>query len=131
MTATGPVTLSATPGRTTSREVRQRLVEALRLDLVGPWPGHEQEHERLYFRDRPATFYLTGFLIPESARAPKQVAGSTKDPDREQALSLELGADGLDRPAHGDAVRRPERREAGRKQRLATAAAADDEMHER
>ena len=94
MTATGPVTLSATPGRTTSREVRQRLVEALRLDLVGPWPGHEQEHERLYFRDRPATFYLTGFLIPESARAPKQVAGSTKDPDREQALSLELGADG-------------------------------------
>ena len=91
--ATGDA-LAITPAPTTSREVRQQIVEALRLDLVGPWPGHEQERERLYFRDRPANFYLTGFLIPESARAPKQVAASTKGPDREQGLTIGFGADG-------------------------------------
>ena len=77
MTVTEPTTTSPA----TSRDVRQRLVEALRLDLVGPWPGHAQEHERLYFRDRPATFYLTGFLIPVVARKHK-VGGGGPTPAR-------------------------------------------------
>lgn len=49
-------------GATTSIEVRVKLVEALRLDLVGPWVGHEFANERLEVR--PSTWYLTGFLIP-------------------------------------------------------------------
>lgn len=52
------------PPRLTPVEIRKRLVEALELDLVGPWPGHELEHEMLERRYRPSNWYLTGFLIP-------------------------------------------------------------------
>lgn len=45
-------------------EVRGRLVEALELDLVGPWAGHRLEHELLPGWMRPSNWYLTGFLIP-------------------------------------------------------------------
>jgi Helicase conserved C-terminal domain len=48
-------------------EVRDRLTEALELDLVGPWPGHELEHEKLPGWVRPSNWYLTGFLIPRDA----------------------------------------------------------------
>ncbi len=50
--------------RLTSLEVRERLVQALELDLVGPWPGHALEQEMLPGWVRPSTWYLTGFLIP-------------------------------------------------------------------
>jgi Helicase conserved C-terminal domain len=45
-------------------EIRQRLVETLELDLIGPWPGHELEQEMIHRRYRPSNWYLTGFLIP-------------------------------------------------------------------
>jgi len=48
----------------TPTEVRDRLVETLELDLVGPWPDHELAHELLQRRVRPSNWYLTGFLIP-------------------------------------------------------------------
>jgi hypothetical protein len=48
-------------------EVRDRLIEALELDLVGPWPGHALEHEKLPGWVRPSNWYLTGFLIPRDA----------------------------------------------------------------
>ena len=44
--------------------VRTRLVEALKLDLVGPWAGHALADERLPGWVRPSNWYLTGFLIP-------------------------------------------------------------------
>ena len=47
-----------------SVEVRDRLIEALKLDLVGPWVGHELAEERLPGWVRPSNWYLTGFLIP-------------------------------------------------------------------
>lgn len=50
-------------------QIRDRLVEALELDLVGPWPGHELEQERLPRRVRPSNWYLTGFLIPVDTAA--------------------------------------------------------------
>ncbi|HEY3566878.1 MAG TPA: DISARM system helicase DrmA [Thermoanaerobaculia bacterium] len=52
------------PAPANSLEVRARLVEALKLDLVGPWAGHELAEERLYGWERPSKWYLTGFLIP-------------------------------------------------------------------
>jgi len=57
----------------TSLEVRDRLVRALRLDLVGPGPadssssGYDYAAERLPGRVRPSVWYLTGFLIPSDA----------------------------------------------------------------
>ena len=47
-----------------SQEVRARLVEALKLDLVGPWAGHDLGDERLPGRERPSNWYVAGFLIP-------------------------------------------------------------------
>jgi hypothetical protein len=47
-----------------SQEVRARLVEALKLDLVGPWAGHELAVEQPPGWVRPSSWYLTGFLIP-------------------------------------------------------------------
>src|SRR3954451_12090091 len=52
-------------------EIRDRLVEALELDLIGPWPGHELEQERLPRRVRPSNWYLTGFVIPVDTQAEK------------------------------------------------------------
>ena len=48
--------------------MRERLVEALNLDLIGPWDGHTLAAERLPGWVRPSTWYLTGFLIPSGTR---------------------------------------------------------------
>lgn len=48
-----------------SAEVREEIVRALRLDLVGPWAGHPLADERLPGWARPSNWYLTGFLVPE------------------------------------------------------------------
>jgi hypothetical protein len=60
-------------------EIRERLIETLELDLVGPWPGHELEREMLYRRVRPSNWYLTGFLVPTSA--PEEQASDVDSDD--------------------------------------------------
>lgn len=67
---------------TTSLEVRDRLVDALRLDLVGPRTGHAFADERLPGWVRPSNWYLTGFLIP-SGTPPEQSADADEDDDFE------------------------------------------------
>jgi hypothetical protein len=67
-------------GSTTSLEVRTRLVQALRLDLVGPWAGHTLAEERLPGWVRPSNWYLTGFLIP-SGTPPEKAADADEDDD--------------------------------------------------
>ncbi|MCY4120041.1 MAG: helicase, partial [Acidobacteria bacterium] len=47
-----------------SLEVRSRLVDAVKLDLVGPWAGHALGAEQLPGRERPSNWYVAGFLIP-------------------------------------------------------------------
>ena len=50
----------------TSAEVREELVNALQLDLVGPTPeGLGDPAERL--DQAPSRWYLTGFLVPANA----------------------------------------------------------------
>src|ERR1700720_1842205 len=46
----------------TSVEVREGLVDALGLDLVGPEPGSKYETETLPMP--PSRWYLTGYLVP-------------------------------------------------------------------
>ena len=63
-----------------SPEVRERLVEALNLDLIGPWAGHALADERLPGWVRPSNWYLTGFLVPSGGR-PQQSADADEDDD--------------------------------------------------
>src|SRR5260370_18016391 len=46
----------------TSAEIRDGLVEALELDLVGPEPARQYENETLPIP--PSRWYLTGYLVP-------------------------------------------------------------------
>ena len=66
-----------------SPAVREQLVEALRLDLVGPPANHALAEERLPRWERPSKWYLTGFLIPSGAalQAPEQSADADEGDD--------------------------------------------------
>src|SRR5207245_2318291 len=55
----------------TAVEVRQQLVDALRLDLIGPGKGSPLEAEVL--SQRPSAWYLTGFLVPFDAGEDQRV----------------------------------------------------------
>lgn len=65
---------------TTSLAIRDRIVEALRLDLVGPGVGHALHDERLPGWVRPSNWYLTSFLIP-SGTPPDKSADADEDDD--------------------------------------------------
>ncbi len=69
-----------TPPRATSREIRDRLVAALRLSLVGPGASHPLAAEALPGWERPLNWYLTGFLIP-SGTPPEKRADQDEDDD--------------------------------------------------
>ena len=72
--------MPATQTPVDSRAVRERLVEALRLDLVGPWAGHELDAEQLPGRERPSNWYVAGFLIP-TGTPPERSADADEDDD--------------------------------------------------
>lgn len=71
-----------------SEEVRRQLVDALHLDLVGPWPGHGLEEELIPGWKRPSNWYLTGFLLP-SDTPPERRADA--DEDEEEGPAPEDG----------------------------------------
>ena len=68
------------PPAAASAAVRDRLVEALALDLVGPGPDDPLAAERLPARERPSNWYLTGFLVP-SGLPPERRADADEDDD--------------------------------------------------
>lgn len=71
---------TASPAPTTAADAREGIVEALRLDLVGPHPGHPWETERFpRGRTRPSNVYLTGFLIPSDTDADAPHAGDVDE----------------------------------------------------
>jgi hypothetical protein len=76
------ISTGASLAPTTSLEVRERLVDALRLDLYGPWAGHSLSNERLPDRMRPSNWYLTGFLVP-SGMSPEKKGDADEDDDLE------------------------------------------------
>jgi hypothetical protein len=64
----------------TSLEVRERIVDAVKLDLIGPWAGHNLANEKLPGWVRPSNWYLSGFLIPVGT-PPEQSTDSDEDDD--------------------------------------------------
>ena len=63
-----------------SLEVRARLVDAVKLDLVGPWAGHALGAEQLPGRERPSNWYVAGFLIP-TGTPPDRSGDADEDDD--------------------------------------------------
>jgi hypothetical protein len=74
------ISTGASVAPTTSLEVRERLVDTLRLDLYGPWAGHALITERLPGWVRPSNWYLAGFLIP-SGMSPEKRGDADEDDD--------------------------------------------------
>ena len=77
---------------TGSAEIREALVRALRLDLIGPWAGHSLADERLPGWVRPSNWYLTGFLVPRGAPV-EQRGDADVDDEPEVAERAGLGDD--------------------------------------
>ena len=73
-----------------SPAVRDRIVDALRLDLVGPPAGHALVAERLPGWVRPSNWYLTGFLVP-SGLPPERCADADEDDDFETEVPEDAG----------------------------------------
>jgi hypothetical protein len=86
----------------TSADVRNELVNALRLDLVGPAPQDLGDpSERL--DQAPSRWYLTGFLVPTTAPPEQAKVADAEDDELESAV--EGGATDDDVPAEKGAVR--------------------------
>ena len=82
----------------TSAQIRQQLVEALELDLIGPgWDDVARRHERL--PQPPSIWYTTGFLVPNSFQeeagkppegdAPSNADQGGEDPSNDAAICQE------------------------------------------
>ena len=67
----------------TPLEVRQRLVDALRYDLVGPGPQGFRAEERIQPWLHPSNEYLLGFLVPSGA-PPEQRSDPTAEEEAEE-----------------------------------------------
>ncbi len=88
---------------TTSAQVRTQLIDALRLDLVGPRPtelGHAQYRDEI-LPIAPSKWYLTGFLVPYEAPVEQR-----SDDDGDDSL------DQAGRPVEGDDDHAPEQTSA-------------------
>jgi hypothetical protein len=61
-----------------STETRGEIVEALKLDLVGPDNDHAFAHELL--QQSPRRWYLTGFFVPSGAEQEMKSSGDDEMP---------------------------------------------------
>src|ERR1039458_9053862 len=77
-----------------SAQVRSKLVDALRLDLVGPSDTLGDAQEVL--PQSPSRWYLTGFLVPLDA-APEDKSDETANDDLDEAGEIG-GVDDDDQP---------------------------------
>ena len=77
---------------TESAEVREEIVQALGLDLIGPRAGHPLADERLPGWVRPSNWYLAGFLVPRGAPV-EQRGDADVDEESEVAETAGLGDD--------------------------------------
>lgn len=76
---------------TTPAEVRQQLVEALQLDLVGPTP-EDALHAEETIPQAPSLWYLTGFLVPYEASL-SQRSDDTADDELDEVSRMAAGDD--------------------------------------
>src|SRR5580704_11615984 len=89
-------------------EVRARLVDILRRDLVGPGPQDDDlARERL--SENPSRWYLTGFIAPKEDQSPADDPAAQEEDEREAEQEPGSGAGGAagdDAPGDAPAARR-------------------------
>ncbi|HFD17067.1 MAG TPA: helicase [Rhodospirillales bacterium] len=90
----------ASSGSVSAAEIRERLVEALRLDLVGPGPDDRVHHEELIPRP-PSRWYLTGWLESIQVPTEKEVAEEIRARREELASDEDLDS-AVENPAADD-----------------------------
>ena len=81
---------------TTTAEIRSRIVETLRRDLIGPWPQDiDLQRERL--PERPSGWYVTGYLAP--VPAPNEITEQELPEEGDPLFGDDLGGDADTSPA--------------------------------
>jgi hypothetical protein len=79
-----------TKGQTpTSAEIRDDLINTLRMNLVGPWPDGPNQNEVL--RSKPSSWYLTGFLVSQLAPLEEKCSPTAAEELDEQVGTDEAG----------------------------------------
>jgi hypothetical protein len=95
------------PKPTSAVDVRTRLLEMLRRDLVGPHPDLDSDLSREVFSGTsPSTWYLTGYLGPrrQGFKDPRIKAVMGEAADQEQSelqLEAQRGSEGMEEGAPG------------------------------
>lgn len=80
---------------TTSAEIRNRLVEVLRRDLIGPRPAPlDDDIARERLAEKPSRWYLTGFLAPSEEEPEKDDPVAQEEQELEADMSDGAGAGG-------------------------------------
>jgi hypothetical protein len=87
---------------TTPAQVRQHLIDALQLDLIGPTPDDEA-HAAEIINQQPSRWYLTGFLVPYGAGLEQPSDATSNDELDEHS-----------HPSSGDDEKTPEKSSARR-----------------
>ena len=96
------MTVLSTPNVNDSASVRDHLVEALRLDLIGPRPGDPAlQRERL--AHAPSRWYLTGFLAPTGA--PNAQRAQDAEEELDEPSEPTQGGDDANAPEPGSGKR--------------------------
>jgi hypothetical protein len=82
---------------TTCVDVRARLIDTFRRDLVGPHPENDRDLARERLNESPSRWYLTGFIAP--ADDPLTLAGDDgeeSDPAAQEELELDVAEPDVD-----------------------------------
>ena len=100
--------LTTLPKPTSPVAVRDRLIDLLRRDLVGPHPDLDPDLAREVFAGvSPSNWYLTGYLGPRrktgAARTIAAIQGSeaTQEEAAEDLLAAQRGSEGMEQGAPG------------------------------
>ncbi len=110
------------PKTMTSAEVREQILKALELDLLGPM-GEVSPYESERLDQAPSQWYLTGFIVPRNLRVSRDLGIS---PAQQQSFNLqadleqededddELDQATTDRPARADDTDKETPRSSGK-----------------
>ena len=94
--------LTLLPKPTTPTEVRTRLLEMLRRDLVGPHPDLDADLAReVLAGTSPSTWYLTGYLGPRPKLEAPMKGDAAEEEVAELALEAQRGSEGMEQGATG------------------------------